>query len=80
MMGADYYETDADSRPGRPQIGIGDNSHIENAIIDKNACVGRNVTITNLARHQVVDDGKTVLRDGIVIVPRGNVIPDGYSV
>ncbi|KAG5561019.1 hypothetical protein RHGRI_004144 [Rhododendron griersonianum] len=47
LMGADYYETDADKilllAKGSLPIGIGKNSHIKKAIIDKNARIGDNV-------------------------------------
>ncbi|ESR61111.1 hypothetical protein CICLE_v10014741mg [Citrus x clementina] len=49
LMGADYYETDADRRflaaKGSVPIGIGKNSHIKRAIIDKNARIGDNVKV-----------------------------------
>ncbi|PPD93674.1 hypothetical protein GOBAR_DD09367 [Gossypium barbadense] len=49
LMGADYYETDADKRfmsaKGSVSIGIGKNSHIKRAIIDKNARIGDNVKV-----------------------------------
>lgn len=84
VMGADFYEADADSRlhrlQGEPPLGIGEGTHIENAIIDKNARVGRNVTIRNREEHTTFDDGKVVIREGITVVPRGAVIPDGYSI
>jgi glucose-1-phosphate adenylyltransferase len=77
VMGADFYEEGND---GRPAIGIGEGSHIENAIIDKNARVGRKVSIRNREEHTTFEDGRVVIREGIVVVPRGGVIPDGYSV
>ncbi|MBI4604376.1 MAG: glucose-1-phosphate adenylyltransferase [Planctomycetes bacterium] len=84
VMGADYYESgeDVQAHRGRssPQVGIGEGTHIENAIIDKNAQVGRNVSITNRQEHTTYDDGRVVIREGIVVVPRGAVIPDGYSI
>ena len=80
LMGADSYETDADReenrRLGRPPMGIGRGSHIEAAIIDKNARIGRNVRIRNLPDRP---DGETetwVARDGLVIIPKDAVIPD----
>ena len=83
VMGMDYYETDTqrahDLQRQQPTIGIGDGTIIENAIIDKNARVGRNVRIQNLQGHTSFDDGKVIIRDGIVIVPRGGVVPDGYT-
>ncbi|KAL2476578.1 Glucose-1-phosphate adenylyltransferase small subunit [Abeliophyllum distichum] len=51
LMGADYYETDADRKflaaKGGIPIGIGKNTHIKRAIIDKNARIGDNVKILN---------------------------------
>ncbi len=50
-MGADYYESDeqkaAAIKAGSVPIGIGANSIITNAIIDKNARIGKNVKIMN---------------------------------
>jgi glucose-1-phosphate adenylyltransferase len=42
--------------------------------------VGASVTIKNLEGHQNFEDGKVIIRDGIVVVPRMAVIPDGYRV
>jgi len=82
VMGADYYENDEGRRSSRargiPDIGIGDGTFIENAIVDKNARVGSKVTIRNLEGRQNYEDGRVVIRDGIVVVPRQAVIPDGY--
>lgn len=84
VMGMDFYETDEqrerDRQCGQPTIGIGDGTIIENAIIDKNARVGRNVRMQNLERHQSFEDGVVIIRDGVVIVPRAGVVPDGYIV
>ena len=65
---------------GIPELGIGEGTHIENAIIDKNAHVGRNVKIRNREGRSTFDDGKVVIREGIVVVPRDGIIPDGYSI
>ena len=84
IMGADYYETDEDraaNRAGeRPHFGIGPGSHIENAIIDKNVRVGNNVALRNREAHTTFDDGRVVIREGITVVPRGTVLPDGYRI
>jgi len=81
IMGADIYEQPrsiADSaRVGRPNIGIGANSVVENAIIDKNARIGRSVRITNQAG--IVDsegEEQHVIRDGIVVIPKYTILPD----
>jgi glucose-1-phosphate adenylyltransferase len=84
VMGADYYETEdvmqAHRTRGIPEIGIGEGAYIENAIIDKNARVGRDVSIRNREERVNYDDGKVVIREGIVVVPRGGLLPDGYSI
>ena len=84
MMGADYYEDDEDSdynrQLGIPDIGIGPGSVIKNAIIDKNAHIGANVHLVNESRVQQFDGPGYYIRDGIVIVPKNGVLPDGTSV
>ena len=80
VMGADYYETEEDQASNqqfdRPDIGIGANSVIKGAIIDKNARIGNNVTIRSMPEREDVDNGNWVAQDGIVIVPKGAIIPD----
>lgn len=81
IMGADYYETDAELESNRtaglPDIGIGSGSVIEGAIIDKNARIGRNVTIRSIPNRPDGEGENWVARDGIIIVPKNAVIPDG---
>jgi glucose-1-phosphate adenylyltransferase len=58
-------------------LGVGDGSVIEQAIIDKDCRVGRNVRIVNqkgLTEHEAAN---YVIRDGIVVIPRGTTVPDG---
>ncbi len=81
IMGADNYEQPlhiADNdRANRPHIGIGAGSVIENALIDKNARIGRGVRITNEAG--VVDSEEAphyVIRDGIVVIPKYTILQD----
>ena len=50
---------------------------IERAIVDKNARVGRGVRIVNSAGESHKDGDGYFIRDGIVIVPKGGVVPDG---
>ena len=63
-------------RDGQPRIGIGANCKIENAIIDKNARIGNNVTISPAGKPENVDHELYFIRDGIVIIPKG-VVPHG---
>jgi glucose-1-phosphate adenylyltransferase len=80
LMGADYCESDADKaenkRLGRPDIGIGEGSTVECAILDKNAHIGRNVHIRHLPDRPDFDSEDWVAREGLVIVPKNAVIPD----
>jgi glucose-1-phosphate adenylyltransferase len=82
MMGADFYETPEQKaenrRLGRPNVGIGRGSVIEGAIIDKNARIGVGVTIRPHAPdEEMVETEDYIIRDGIVVIPKNAVIPDG---
>ena len=76
IMGADFYDVDQASRGG-PQLGIGRNCTIDHAIIDKNARIGDGVVITPDGKPENFDGPNYYIRDGIVVVPKGGVIPDG---
>ena len=81
ILGADYYESleeiDRAQAKGLPPVGIGQDAVIERAIIDKNARVGRGVRIVHAEGASEKDGPGYYIRDGIVIVPKGGVIPDG---
>jgi glucose-1-phosphate adenylyltransferase len=81
LLGADRYETDAERTANRsagvPDIGVGDGSVIERAILDKDCRVGRNVRITNRANLQEAQGDGYVIRDGIVVLPKATAVPDG---
>jgi glucose-1-phosphate adenylyltransferase len=81
VLGADEYESleeiDRAHAKGLPPVGIGGDSVIERAIIDKNTRVGRGVRIRNEAGVQEADGDDYFIRDGIVIVPKGGVVHDG---
>jgi len=78
IMGADYYERQANRGPIR--IGIGDFSSIDKAIVDKNACIGRNVVIKNEKGLKDFDGDNYFIRDGVVIVPKNAVIKNGAKI
>jgi len=63
--------------PGAPPVGIARGSVIENAIIDKNVRIGRDVRIVNEKGLAEADGDGYVIRDGLVVVLRNAVIPDG---
>jgi glucose-1-phosphate adenylyltransferase len=80
-LGCDYYESaesiEVNEKAGRPRIGIGNDSRIENAIIDKNARIGNNVVISPAGKAENVDHELYYIRDGIVIIPKNGVVPHG---
>jgi glucose-1-phosphate adenylyltransferase len=81
MMGADYFESmeglKANRAKGIPDIGVGRDSEVRNAIIDKNARIGAGVRLVN-ARKRVADSADNhVIVDGILVIPKSAVIPDG---
>ncbi|GJN23407.1 hypothetical protein PR202_gb11055 [Eleusine coracana subsp. coracana] len=83
MLGADYYETDVERgellAEGKVPIGIGENTMIQKCIIDKNAKIGKNVTISN--SEGVEESDRTsegfYIRSGITIVLKNSIIADG---
>jgi glucose-1-phosphate adenylyltransferase len=81
LLGCDYYESiesiKANEVLGRPRIGIGKNTRIENAIVDKNARIGDNVVISPAGKPENVDHPLYHVRDGIVIVPKNGTVPHG---
>ena len=86
VMGSDFFESldemKANLAVGTPHIGIGNNTLIRNAIIDKNVRIGQNVKLLNIANVQEKDgpNGCYFIRDGIIIVPKNSVVPDGTEV
>lgn len=85
LMGADSYETPKEKanneRANRPHIGVGAGSRIENAIIDKNARIGRNVKIMNEAGIVDSEDAPHyVIRDKIVVIPKFTILQDGTKI
>jgi glucose-1-phosphate adenylyltransferase len=81
LMGADFYqEDDPQSAPDRPSLGIGRHCVIEGAIIDKNARIGDGVVITPEGKSADMDGDNYYVRDGVIVVPKGAVIPAGTSI
>jgi len=81
FLGGDYYESHAsiieNEMLGKPRVGIGQNTRIDNTIIDKNARIGDNVVITPAGKPENADHPLYYVRDGIVIIPKNGVIPHG---
>ncbi len=81
VMGGHFYETidqmQENARNNIPNLGIGNHATIANAIIDKDARIGNNVLIGNSETRPDCDGENFYVRDSIVVIPRGAIIPDG---
>jgi glucose-1-phosphate adenylyltransferase len=81
MMGCDDYEPlatiQSPASGALPRLGVGKDVRIEDAIIDKNARIGDNVVISPKGKPDKVDHPLYYIRDGIVIIPKNAVLPDG---
>jgi glucose-1-phosphate adenylyltransferase len=81
IMGTDRYQTleeiEAETAVGNALIGIGDRCMINNAIIDKNCRIGNDVSINGGSHLEDGDFGAYAVKDGIVVVKKDVVIPNG---
>jgi glucose-1-phosphate adenylyltransferase len=83
ILGNDFYESAEDLTSaavrGVPPVGIGDGTIIEGAIIDKNVRIGRRARVVN--EHgwdATADSDRFTVRDGVAVVPKDAVVPDGW--
>ena len=84
MMGSDYYETldelAHNAERSVPKLGIGDRCYIKNVIIDKNCRIGNDVRINGGSHLADADHSLYVVKDGIVVLKKGAVLPDGFVI
>jgi len=86
IMGADFFESfeeiKANASREKPHVGIGENSIVRRAIIDKNARIGKNVRLVNAQNIETRDGdgGCYFIREGIIIVPKNATIKDGTEI
>jgi glucose-1-phosphate adenylyltransferase len=78
IMGADYYDCQHCAN-GKPLLGIGRNCFIKDAIIDKNVRIGDDVYISPAGKEDC-DTDLYVIRDGIIVIPKGTIIPSGTKI
>lgn len=84
IMGNDFFEHQSDRarylEQGQPPLGIGENCYIDGAIIDKNVRIGKNVRIVNEQRVESRgEDEPCIIRDGVPVVVKEGVLPDGWK-
>ena len=86
LMGCDFYESPEQRlqalENGKIPLGVGANSTIRRAIVDKNARIGRNVQLTN--RDHVIEGNREnlgfVIQNGIIVVIKNAVISNGMVI
>ena len=79
MMGSDNYESLEEMEIDKIDtlIGIGENCHIKNCIIDKNCRIGDDVKIIGGLHLQNTETKTYLIKDGIVVIKKGATIPKG---
>ena len=84
LMGSDFYETlddmTEDQQTGVPLLGIGQRCHIENAIIDKDCRIGDDVRIIGGMHLQDTDNNLFAVKDGVIVIKKGSILPNGFTV
>jgi glucose-1-phosphate adenylyltransferase len=84
LMGNDYFETieeidDAHSQ-GTPNVGIGNRCFIKNALVDKNCRIGDDVQINGGSHLENTDHPLYTVKEGIVVIKKGAVVPNGFVI
>ena len=77
MMGADYFDPPVIDHPSGIPIGIGKDSEIEGALLDKNARIGEGVVIKPFPEDTDIDKGNWAVKDGIVVIPKSSALHPG---
>lgn len=84
IMGNDSYETLDDISRAQlshiPLMGVGSNCLINTAIIDKDCRIGNDVKINGGPHLENTDHPLYTVKDGVVVVKKGSIIPDGFSI
>jgi glucose-1-phosphate adenylyltransferase len=84
IMGTDFYETMEEMNnavsKGLPKVGIGERCYIKNAIIDKNCRIGNDVRINGGHHLPNSDHSLYTVKEGIVVVKKGAILPDGFVI
>lgn len=84
IMGSDYYETltdiAKDKAQGIPLLGIGNRCYINNAIVDKNCRIGDDVRINGGMHLENTDQPLYTIKEGIVVIKKGAIIPNGFVI
>ncbi|MCF6181605.1 glucose-1-phosphate adenylyltransferase [Lutibacter sp.] len=81
MMGSDYYQSIEEILDESiVSMGIGKRCFIKNAILDKNCCIGNDVRINGGHHLKDTETDTYVVKEGIVVVKKNAVIPNGFVI
>ena len=84
LMGVDYYETIEEiaqaQAHGLPTVGIGHRCYIRNAIVDKNCRIGDDVRINGGHHLENADHSLYTVKEGVVVIKKGAVLPNGFVI
>ena len=84
IMGNDYYQTleeiEHSNKNGIPLMGIGNRCFIKNALVDKNCRIGDDVRINGGPHLEDADHSLYTIKDGIIVIKKGAVIPNGFVI
>ena len=84
IMGNDKYESakeiEEKNKTNTPLRGIGERCYIKNCIIDKNSAIGDDVKINGGEHLEDIDTDLYSVRNGIVVIKRGVIIPSGTTI
>ncbi len=82
-MGNDYYqelsEIDYSQNDGKV-MGIGERCYLDRCIVDKNCRIGNDVTIKGGNHLEDTNNKLYTVKDGIVVIKKGAILPNGFSI
>jgi glucose-1-phosphate adenylyltransferase len=79
LLGADFYEPEPSAGSSRLPIGVGPDVQLDRVIVDKNARIGAGARLVNTRQVEEHDGDGYYIRNGIIIVPKDGVIPEGFA-
>lgn len=79
IMGNEFYTPPMKNGRLPEELHIGENCLIQKAILDKHVHLGKGVKLINKDKLDHFNSDDVYIRDGIIIVPRGATLPDGFT-
>lgn len=80
IMGSDYYEELEEINAKLRPMGVGERCYLNNTIVDKNCVIGNDVRINGGPHLAETDTPLYTVKEGIVILKKGAIIPDGFVI